>query len=451
MTEDYLEQYERQTPGSKRIHERAREYTPGGLSHDARYHSPYPIYMSSAKGCRVWDVDSNEYFDLWMAHYDAILGHSPPEVLEELKRAMMDGLHVGLAMEHEVRLAKRVVDMVPGVDQVRFCSSGTEATMYAVRLARGFTGRNVIIKMVGGWHGSNTDLMVDVRPPEYIGPECRGLPPDLGRYTRSVEFNDIKSMERLMDEVGDDLAAVIMEPALGPAGFLKAEPEYVKFLKEQTKYKGALLIFDEVITGFRLAPGGAQEVYGIKPDLTTMGKILGGGMPIGAVGGRKEIMERSSVTRSGGKMNRVAIGGGTYSCNPLSMIAGRVTLDILRDQKHRIYPALENANRLYCEGVEEAFANVGIPVFANQFGSLNEVHFLREHGLPVRNMAEVLRHTNREMQAEYLVRLRNHGLFLFHGGAFSMAHQPGDIQEMLAINRRVADEMARKWVDSDTF
>ena len=442
MAHDHISTFERKTPGSRRLDEQAHRVTPGGISHDSRYTGPYPLYVTRARGSKVWDVDGNVYHDLWMAHYDAILGHAPPVVVERLKEAMDDGLHVGMAMEHEIRLAEKVVEMLPGAEQARFCASGTEATMYAVRLARGFTGRNVILKMVGGWHGANTDLMVDVRPPEYIGPECAGLPPDLIKHTRSVQFNDIEGTARAIAEAGDDLAGIIMEVAMGSTGFLLAEPDYLAFVREETAKREAVLIFDEVITGFRLAPGGAQEYVGVTPDLTTLGKVLGGGMPVGAIAGRADIMEISAVTPKRSKREKVLIGGGTYSCNPLTMIAGQTTLDILAAGRNEIYPALEQAAEQLGAGLRRVFAAEGLPVHVNQVGSLLEVHFPREEGLPLRNMADVVANTNRDKQSEYTTRLRNHGVFLIHGGALSLEHSQDDIDAIVAAHGAVAAEMA---------
>lgn len=442
MSSDFLAQFEEKTPGSKRLSQLAHQVTPGGLSHDSRYHAPYPLYVARARGSKVWDVDGNVYHDLWMAHYDAILGHAPPIVVERVKEAMEDGLHIGLAMEHEVTLAQQVVDAIPSAEQVRFCSSGTEATMYAVRLARGFTGKNVILKMVGGWHGANTDLMIDVRPPEYIGPESAGLFPDLNRYTRSMQFNDIEGTAQAIAAAGDDFAGIIMEVAMGSGGFILAEPDYLQFVREETKKRGAVLIFDEVITGFRLALGGAQEFVGVTPDLTTLGKVLGGGMPVGAIAGRADIMEISGVTPKRPKMEKVLIGGGTYSCNPLTMIAGSTTLEVLKSRQNEIYPALAEANSRFCGALREVFSAVELPVLVNQLGSLMEVHFLKEEGLPVRNMADVMENTYKEKQAEYATRLRNHGVFLLHGGALSLEHSEEDIQEIVAAHRTVAQEMA---------
>ncbi len=440
--DDYLERYERATPKSRQLHAEAQRYTPGGVSHNQRYHAPYPLYFQRAKGSRLWDVDGNEYRDLWMAHYDAILGHAPDEVVRAVQDAMSLGLHVGLAMEHEVGLARRVCELVPGAEQVRFCSSGTESTMYAVRLARGFTGRNVILKMVGGWHGGNTDLMVDVSLPDFVGAECKGLLPGVERYTRAVQLNDIEGTAAAIREAGDDWAGIILEPAMGSGGFLPAEPAYLNFLREETRKRGAVLIFDEVITGFRLALGGAQEYFGVTPDLTTLGKVLGGGMPVGAIAGKAEIMGISSVKRQVPKKDRVIIGGGTYSCNPLTMIAGTITLDILKARKDEIYPAIAERNQSFCAGVQEAFDRVGLPVFINRIGSLQEVHFVKEKGLPVRNMKDVVENTHYQWRTELAARLRNHGVFLFHGGAISIAHSAADIGAMVVAYAACAEEMA---------
>ncbi|HEX7927469.1 MAG TPA: aminotransferase class III-fold pyridoxal phosphate-dependent enzyme [bacterium] len=440
--DDYLQRYEQATPKSRKLHEEAAHVTPGGVSHNQRFHAPYPLYFQKAKGSKLWDVDGNEYHDLWMAHYDAILGHAPDEVVKAVQNAMGQGLHVGLSMEHEVGLAKRVVELVPGAEQVRFCSSGTEATMYAVRLARGFTNRNIILKMVGGWHGGNTDLMVDVNLPEFIGAEGKGLLPGVEKYTRAVHLNDIEGTAAAIKAAGDDWAGIILEPAMGSAGFVPAEPAYLNFLREETRKRGAVLIFDEVITGFRLSLGGAQELFGVTPDLTTLGKVLGGGMPIGAIAGKAEIMGISSVKRTVPKKDRVIIGGGTYSCNPLTMVAGTLTLDILKARKDEIYPAIAEKNQRFCSGVQEAFDHAGIPVFINRIGSLQEVHFVKEKGLPVRNMRDVVNNTHYDKRKELAARLRNHGVFLFHGGAISVAHSTADIDTMIAGYAKCAEEMA---------
>ena len=440
--DDYLERYEKRTPKSLKLHLEAEKVMPGGVSHNQRYHAPYPLYFAKAKGSHIWDVDGNDYHDLWMAHYDAILGHAPAPIVTAVQEAMGAGLHVGLPMEQEIGLAQRVCKLVPSAEQVRFCSSGTEATMYAVRLARAFTGRNIILKIVGGWHGANTDLMVDVNLPEFIGAEGKGLLPGLAQYTRAVQYNDIEGTARAIEAAGNDWAGIILEPAMGSGGFLPAQLGYLQFLREETRKRGAVLIFDEIITGFRLSLGGAQEYFGVTPDLTTLGKVLGGGMPVGAVAGKKEILEISSAKRNVPKREKVIIGGGTYSCNPLTMIAGTKTLDILQTRKNEIYPQLAEKNQRFCNGLEQAFDAVGLPVYVNRIGSLQEVHFLKEKGLPIRNMADVVNNTYYDWRKELAARLRNHGVFIFHGGALSTEHSESDIQSMLAAYGRCAEEMA---------
>jgi glutamate-1-semialdehyde 2,1-aminomutase len=221
-----------------------------------------------------------------------------------------------------------------------------------------------------------------------------------------------------------------------------AQLDYLKFLREETRRRGAVLIFDEIITGFRVALGGAQAHFGVLPDLTTLGKVLGGGLPVGAIAGKAEILEISSARRNAPKRDRVIIGGGTYSCNPLTMIAGTKTLDILRARQDEIYPALAERNQRFCQGLQQTFDAVGLPVFINRIASLQEVHFVKEKGLPVRNMADVVANTHYDWRKELASRLRNHGVFLFHGGAISMAHTAADLDGMLAAYATCAREMA---------
>jgi len=386
-------------------------------------------------------VDGNEYIDLWMSHYDAILGHSPAQVVNALKEVLADGFHVGIPMEYEVRLAGIICDSLPCAEQVRFCCSGTEADMYAVRLARAFTNRSVVLKMRGGFHGANTDLCVDVFPPNFNGSEGIGLPPNLDRYTRSAPFNDIDGTRKVIQEVGGDLAAVITEPVLG-AFMLPAEQEYLEFLREETSKAGALLILDEVITGFRVAFGGAQDYYGVTPDMTTLGKVMGGSMPIGAICGRADVLELSSVQRQVPQAEKIFIGGGTYSCNPLSMIAGSTTLEILKARKDELYPTLEARNKRLCEGIQRAFDAVDIPVILTHAASLMDIHFLKEKGLTTNNPDDLVDNTILEKKEEFCGRLRNHGVYLIHSSALSIEHSDEDIDKTIAIAAKCAQEMA---------
>jgi len=437
----YIANFKQKTAGSKQLFDKAQRVIPGGISHFPRYHTPYPTFCAKARGSRMWDVDGNEYIDLWMSHYDAILGHSPAQVVDALKELLVDGLHVGIPMEYEVRLADIICDSLPCAEQVRFCCSGTEADMYALRLARGFTNRNVVLKMRGGFHGANTDLSVDVFIPEFNGAEGIGLPPNLDRYTRSAPFNDIDNTRKMIQEAGGDLAAVITEPVLG-AFMLPAEQEYLEFLREETRKAGALLIFDEVITGFRITFGGAQDYYGVTPDLTTLGKVMGGGMPIGAIAGRADVLELSSVQRQVPQSEKLFIGGGTYSCNPLSMVAGSTTLEILKARKDEIYPTIEKRNKNLCEGIQRAFDAADIPVLVSRAGSLMDIYFLKEKGLTINTPDDVVANTIMVKKDEFCGRMRNHGVYLIHSSALSIEHSDADIDQVISIAAGCAQEMA---------
>ncbi len=439
---DYLARYEKLTPGSKALYEEAVRHTPGGIHHNQRYTAPYPVYMTRAKGSRVWDVDGNEYVDLWMGHGDAILGHAPPEVVERTREVIGDGLHIGHTLNHEVELARKICETIPSAEQVRFCVTGTEATMFAVRLARAFTGRSVILKLTGGWHGANTDLMVDVNPPEFIGPESLGLLPGLTQHTRTVQINDIEGTAQAIRDAGADFAGIILAPVLGSGTLISAEPAYLEFLREETSKAGAVLILDEIVTGFRMALGGAQEVHGIKPDLTTFGKIIGGGAPLGVIAGRADILELTSVRRVVPKAEKVLIGGGTYSCNPISMAAGIITLDILRKGAGEIYPTLEKRATQLVEGVQKAFDGEGIPLRARNAGSIVGFGFLKEPGLPVNDMADAVANTIPDKMAELGGRLRTRGVFIYKGGTLSLEHSEADIDFIIAAFAACAREMA---------
>ena len=258
---EVLDRYRDLSAQSQALFRRAERVMPGGIGHSFRYHWPYPVYAVRAKGSKFWDVDGNEYVDLWMAHYARITGHAPDFIIDELARKLSDGIHVGIVNEYEVEFAEMLCEIVRSAEKVRFCCTGTEATMYAVRLARGYTDRKMILKIEGGWHGPNPDLMHKINIP-LESAESLGLLPEISEYTKTLPFNDIEGAMRVIDETADDLAGVIIEPIPG-TGFIPPDPRYLKALREETSKVGALLIFDEIITGFRLSLGGGQEEFGI--------------------------------------------------------------------------------------------------------------------------------------------------------------------------------------------
>ena len=437
---DYIQRFEQRTARSKQLFEKACEVTEGGMSHVPRYFAPYPLYVDKAQGSRVWDVDGNEYVDLWNGHSDSILGHSPEPVVSKLREILGNGLHVGIPQEHEIALAEKIQEMMPCAERVSFCCSGTEATMFAVRIARAHTKRNVILKMVGGWHGPNSELLVDVFPPEFIGAEGAGLTPDVPKYTRSVQMNDIEDTARAIREAGDDWAGVILS-TVGRA-HIPVTQEYLQFLREETTKAGAVMILDEVVTGFRLAPGGAQEFYGVTPDLACIGKVMGGGLPIGGLAGKAELFKNTATNFSGPKRDKVVIGGGTYSANPLSMVAGRVTLDLLARKKDTIYPQINGNSEKIANGARKAFEDAGIAVHVLNTGSMHEVHVLKEAGLPMVTVKDCLANTLSERSKEVQIRMMNNGVYNLHGGCMTTAHGDAEVQHIIGAYQKVAQEMA---------
>ncbi len=257
--------YETHTRKSFKLYNEARKLMPGGQSHNARFYDPYPFYADRASGKYIWDVDGNRYTDYWMGHTALIMGHSPQVVVRAINSQSGNGLLFGSPNKYAYELASLVNRSVPCAESIRFCTTGAEATMYAVRLARAFTKRKTVVKMRGGWHGYNSTLTVGVTPP-FNTPESRGMIDTEEQFVSLAEFNDIEATRKVLTNLKDDLACVIIEPVMGAGGVLSAKREYLRFLREECDRLGAVLIFDEIITGFRLALGGAQEFFGIKPD-----------------------------------------------------------------------------------------------------------------------------------------------------------------------------------------
>ncbi len=421
-----VDEYTRRTRRSARLFARARELIPGGVCHSIRYFPPYPFYAKRAKGSRIWDVDGNEYVDFWMGHGALILGHTPQRVLEAIRDQVMLGCQWGIVNELEVELAELVTKLVPCAEMVRFCNTGAEATMYACRLARGFTGRTKVAKIEGGWHGYNSDLLAFVHDPLEVS-ESLGLQDEARSAIVSLPFNDVEgSLTRVRENAGD-LAAIIVEPVLGSGGFIPADVDYLRALREAADEAGCLLIFDEVITGFRLSPGGGQEYFGVAPDLATLGKILGGGMPIGAVVGREEVMRISDSTKLP-KGKAVSIGGGTFSCNPISMRAGLETLRYLSSHTglYRRVGDLGKRARRYIE------ANLSVDkryVSCTGIESLFRTHFTFEEDVSLRSARDVFEKTDKDLHNWFKIAMANRGIFFVAGeGRTSTAHTAADLK-----------------------
>lgn len=379
--------------------------------------------------------------DYWIGHLALILGHNHPVVTEALREQLEHGVHWGTATPGEVDLAELVVDAVPCAEEVRFCNTGAEATMYAARLARGYTGRSVILKAEGGWHGFSSDLLVGVNGP-FEGSESLGLPTPSELGVKTFPFNDVETTVEAIRQEGD-LAALIVEPVLGAGGAIPADRDFLLALREETERVGALLIFDEVITGFRLGLGGGQEYYGVTPDLVTLGKILGGGLPVGCVAGRGEVMELADPRRGAGK--RVSIGGGTFSANPLTMSAGLSTLRYLK-QHPSVYEKLGAMGKEIRERATAPFQDRGMPALCTGVESMFQVHFPRKEGVDLRSARDVYELTDSSLREEsFKLGLLTHGVYTVHGGGgLSTAHEREDLERFFQATDRVAEVMARE-------
>jgi len=426
-----LEKYVSKTSKSKVLYERARKVLPAGVSYGLRYFEPYPFYTAKAKGSKLYDVDGNEYIDFWLGHTALILGHSPPAVVDAVKRQLVNGTHYGTSHELEIELAEQVVKMISGAEMVRFSNSGTEANMYTTRLARAYTGRNKIAKFEGGWHGGYDALHVGVHYPFNI-PESAGLTTGVLQDTIILPFNDLEGVkERLKNE---KVAFIIIEPILGSGGGIPAEKEFLKGLREFCDKKGILLIFDEVITGFRLAPGGAQEYYGVTPDITVFGKVLGGGFPIGAFCGRSEIMERLNTRLY--ERPHCSFHGGTFTANPIAMTAGLTTLKILEDGQ-----LINKLNRLgdkIREQLREIFEANGVDVQVTGVCSLFNVQFTKEE---VKNVSAVFK-ADRKKLVDYHLKLIENGVFFLptHTGVLCTAHSKADVEKLFSETEKYAKQ-----------
>jgi glutamate-1-semialdehyde 2,1-aminomutase len=309
---------------SRELYSEAIKLMPGGVSSPVRAFKPHPFFVSKARGSKIYDVDGNEFIDYCMAYGALILGHANEEVKNAIKEKLEDGWLYGTPIELEVKYAKLIRKYYPSIEMLRFVNTGSEATMSALRVARGFTGREKIVKIEGSFHGSHEAVLVKAGSgaTTFGVPNSAGVPKDFVKNTLQVPFNDVQALSYVLEK-NKDVAAVIMEPVMGNSSLILPEANYLKEVRKITLENDVLLIFDEIITGFRLAMGGAQEFYGVKADITTLGKIAGGGFPIGIYGGRREIMEK--VAPSGDVYQ-----AGTFSGNPISLLAGYTTCENYR-------------------------------------------------------------------------------------------------------------------------
>ncbi len=414
---------------SKNLYEQAVKLMPGGVSSPVRAVKPFPFYTSYARGSKIYDVDGNEYIDYCLAYGPLILGHSNPVIKRSLEEQIEKGWLYGTPTEIEIEYAKLIIKLYKSIEMVRFVNTGCEATMSAIRLARGFTNKDKILKIEGSYHGAHDCVLIKAGSGATTHgiPNSLGVPADFVKNTLQVPFNDIEMFNEIVEKNRDDLACVIMEPVMGNAGLILPENGYLKEVRKITEENDVLLIFDEVITGFRLALGGAQEYYGVEADITTLGKIAGGGLPIGVVGGKREIMEEFSPS---GRVYQA----GTFSGNPLSLIAGYNTIRFIIDNDVLKY--VNKRTEELVRGIEEQMPrDVSIGSIASMFC----IYF----GERPKNYSDVLK-LDRERYLKFYWSLLKNGIFFppsqFETCFVSYAHTRDDIEKTIEVVIRCLKE-----------
>jgi glutamate-1-semialdehyde 2,1-aminomutase len=409
------------------LNEQATQLLPGGVNSPVRACrsvDSHPLFIKQASGAYIFDADRNRYIDYVGSWGPMILGHRHPEVISALTSVLNEGISYGAPTEKEIELAECILSAFPAMDMIRMVNSGTEATMSAVRLARAHTGRDKIVKFDGCYHGHADTLLVAAGSGvATLGiPGSPGIPESIASHTLSLPYNDLNKVDDLMKKHGDSIACIIVEPIAGNMGMVRPQPGFLEGLMELTQKYGSLLIFDEVMSGYRVAYGGAQVLYNISPDLTCLGKIIGGGMPVGAYGGRRELMKKIAPEGS-------VYQAGTLSGNPLAMTAGLATLRIL--QRPDIYDELASKTNSLLSGIEEVAKTADVPIQTDHAGSMFGLFFTDS---PVYNFDDAKK-SNLAQFKQYFQGMREHGVYIapsqFEAGFVSLAHSQADIENTI--------------------
>ena len=421
---------------SLKLFKEAKLHIPGGVNSPVRAFKNIngnPIFFKKAKGSKLFDEDNNEYIDYIGSWGPMIMGHSHPKIIKAISKQVKLGTSYGAPTSIESKTAELIKKCIPSIEKIRMVNSGTEATMSAIRLARGFTKKNKIIKFDGCYHGHADSLLIKAGSgvSTFGLPDSPGVPPQLAKETLSCEFNNSKDFLKIFEKVKNDLAAVIIEPIAGNMGFIPGEPSFLKLIRKKTAQNKSLLIFDEVMSGFRVSLGGAQEIYKIKPDLTTLGKIIGGGLPVGAFGGRKDIMDYLAP-------NGPVYQAGTLSGNPLAMAAGSALIKLLI--KDNPYKGLEAKSKSMLEKMKSLFLEKNIHLSTNQIGGMFGFFFSEE--LP-KNLNEVI-NTNDQQFKSFINECIKNGIYFapskFEAGFISTKHTNKEINNTINVIKEILNK-----------
>ena len=422
MMKNDLKLYKKNTIKSSRLFKKSKKFHVNGVHHNIRFFEPYPFVTKSSKGKFLVDVDSNKYVDYWMGHWSLILGHSPKNVLHDAKTQLDNGWMHGTLSNNTIKLSEKISKAVPVAEKIRYATTGTEATMYAVRLARTATRRKVIAKIDGGWHGYTTDLLKTVNWP-FQKSESKGIADE--KHIVSLPYNDLENSIRILKAVRNNLAAVIIEPVLGGGGCIPATREYLTGIEEFCHKNNSLFILDEIVTGFRFRYGCLYDTMKLDPDIVTLGKIVGGGFPIGVICGKDEFMNYADTSKFL-KPNRAYIGGGTFSANPLTMIAGDSTLRMIKNKGNALYERLNMLGSKTRKMLDKKFAG---DVSTTGIGSLFLTHFLKGKISEIKNAADAAKCNTKKLHDYHFHMIANDKIFFLPGklGAFSDVHTKSDI------------------------
>jgi len=425
---DYITQYKKKTKRSAKLFAKSLKLHVNGVSHNIRFYEPYPFVVKKSLGKNLIDVDDNKYTDYWMGHWSLILGHGPKNVKESLKKQIEKSWMYGTVNEQTILLSELISKAVPVAEKIRYVTSGTEATMYAVRLARSVTRKKIIAKIDGGWHGYTSDLLKSVNWP-FIESESSGIVND--EKIISIPYNDLENSLKILKKYAKNLAGVIVEPVLGGGGCIPATKEYLKGIQEFVHKNKSLFILDEIVTGFRFRYGCLYPTMKLDPDIVTLGKIVGGGMAIGIMCGKKEIMEYAD-TIGKKKSERSYIGGGTFSANPASMTSGYATLNHLKSKKS-IYSKINSLGEFTRKEMTKVFDG---KVVVTGKGSLFMTHFLKDGVTEVTNATQAAMCDSQMLQKYHFKMIAQNEIFFLPGklGAISNTHTKDDIKKMILVS-----------------